>query len=358
MSNYKHIALLACAALFSACESSPSAPKAVSGPTVEPVEYNVTSSENGAPAQKLTYKVGPFSLPAGQKAVTMWEAPGSINFQTEEPLWVTSFEHDIEEAGGNELPPDLLHMAIVSNSGETNPLCTDKETANPFFAATSASPKIELPDGAGYAVLPTDQLDAKVVLQNPTTQDFNNVYFKFTISAVPMKGAKNIKDTVPLLFEADPCGHAPMSVPPKEFSKKEAEFELPQDGIFTKAYGLLQDYGVSVSLTSNGQAAPFWEGKTTVSEGHKVKTLPVYDDPAGITFKSGDRITFEAAYDNPSDNWQSSATGAVMAYMIRTGEEDAPAKEVPASKAAVDAASAQKALLGARLAEPSAQDVP
>ncbi len=328
---------LACAVFFSACASGGSAPKAISGPEVKPVEYNVTSSTGNSAAQKLTYKVGPFSLPAGQKAITMWDAPGSINFQTEEPLWVTSFEHDIEEAGGNELPKDLLHMAIVSNNSEKNPLCADKEVANPFIAATSAIPRIELPEGTGYAILPEDQLDAKVVLQNPTTQDFNNVYFKFTISAIPMKGAKNIKDVAPLLFDTDPCDHTPMSVPPKEFAKKTAEFKMPEDGLLTKAYGLLQDYGVEVSLTSDDQPTPFWEGRAELSEGHQVTSLPVYNDPAGISLKSGDKIVFEAVYDNSSDAWQSAATGAIMAYVVRTGDEEKPT--------AIDATSAQKALI-------------
>lgn len=293
--------------------------------------------------QKLTYKVGPFSLPAGQKAEIMWESPGSITFQTDEPLWLTSFESSIEDGSGDGLPGNLLHLAVLENSSEKNPFCSDKEVPNPFIAVNSVTKEIEMPEGVGYPVLPSDQLSAKVILQNPTAQDFNGVYFKFTLTALAMKAAKNFKDVMPMMFNIDPCNYAPLAVAPKSFVRKRASFILPEDGLLTKAYGLLQDYGVGVSLTEKEQPTPFWESKAELSSDHRIVSLAPFEDPAGLPFKAGDEISLDVIYDNQADQWQSAATGAVMAYLVRTDGERTAGKSETAS--GITAASAQKMLL-------------
>lgn len=274
----------------------------------------------------------------------MWESPGSINFQAEDPLWVVSFESQVEDASGGELPSELLHLAMLTNSSEKNPLCTEKDVANPFVAATSITKKIELPEDHGYAINPTDQLDAKVVLQNPTTQDYENVYFKFTITAIPMKNAKNYKDVVPLMLNVDPCDYYPISVAPKEFLKKDSTFTVPESGLLTKAYGLLQDYGVEVSLSANEQPTPFWDAKAELSKEHKIIELPEFNDPAGIPFKAGDKISLSVVYDNSADVWQNGSIGAVMAYVTRTDDEGTTSKS-SAKAATMTATSAQAAMI-------------
>lgn len=337
----KIIGALLVATALTACSEG------VNGPNINtaPVQKEVVpeASQNGAApstsVQKLTYKVGPFSLASGQKAQVMWESPGSINFQTDEPLWITAFESNIEDGNGGELPPELLHLAVLTNGAEKNTLCTDKEVSNPFAAVTSVTKEIKLPDGDGYAVTPNDQLDAKVILQNPTTQDFTNVYFKFTVTAVPMKSAKGMRDVVPMLLNVDPCDYLPITVAPKEFVKKRATFVVPESGLLTKAYGLLQDYGVEVSLSEKDKPTPFWEAKAELSSDHKVVSIPAFEDPAGIPLKAGDEIALDVAYDNSSEQWQSGAVGAVMAYMVRTdGENATTKKETAPTTSAVSAA--------------------
>jgi len=330
---------------LSACQSS-----GEGGPDLSLAEIKTPTpsiSENGpstsTSVQKLTYKVGPFVLPAGQKAQVMWDAPGSITFKTEEPLWVTSFESSIEDSSGGELPSSLLHLAVLTNASEKNALCTDKEVANPFVAATSITKNIDMPDGAGYPVLSEDQIDAKVVLQNPTSHDFSGVYFKFEITAVPMKAAKNIKDVMPMLLNVDPCDYSPMAVAPKEFVKKEVRFIVPENGLLTKAYGLLQDYGVGVALLEKGQPAPFWEGKAELTGDHKIVSIPVFEDPAGVPLKAGDEISMQVAYDNQAERWQDGAIGAVMAYITRTDDDKEPSSSK--STDVVSTISAQKMLL-------------
>ncbi len=260
----------------------------------------------------------------------MWDEPGFINFQADEPLWVVSFEDSIEESSGSILPRNLLHMAILTNRSENNPLCTEKEVANPFVATSAVTEKVELPEGLGYAVLPEDQLDAKVILKNPTAQDFNDVFYKFTITALPMKTSKNIDDVVPLLLDIDPCDHMPISLPPKEFIKKEVDFSIPENGLLTKAYGLLQNNGIGISLSeANGT---IWEANAKLSEKHEILSLSEFDDPAGIPLNAGDKIKLSVSYENMDNEWHSDATGAVMAYLKRSEAAPKPSKNLDLSE--------------------------
>ena len=306
---------------FAACEEGPNLAIRTENAT-KPVDYSIDTApvipQSGL--QKLTYKVGPFKLSANQKAQIMQDDPGKITFSTDEPMWVTKFTSKITDADGGDLPKDLLYTAIVANSGEKNPLCTDKEVANPFFAANTLNTEIELPEGFGYAVLADEKLETNVVLRNPHSQGFEAVYFEFEITAVPMRMAKNIKDVAPLLLDIDPCDHAPMAIAPKEFVKKRAEFELPEGGRLTKAYGLLQNYGVEVSLTNGKQPTPFWQGKTELDTEHEIVSLKPFEDSSGIPLKSGDSLTMNVIYDNSSTEWKEDATGAVMAYVARSDE--------------------------------------
>ena len=327
---------------LSACSNQGGVPNVSSSPVEEPAPISAITSPPSTTLQKLTYKIGPFSLKAGQKAQTMWESPGSINFQTDEPLWIVSFETAVEDADGGELPNKFLHLAMLTNRSEANPLCTEKETANPFFAATAATGNIKLPENSGYAVLKDDELDAEVVLKNPTAQEFDDVYFKFTLTAVPMMAAKNFQDVMPLFLEIDPCNHAPIIVAPKEFVKKSSTFTVPEDGLLTAAYGLLQDYGVEVSLSAKDQPTPVFEAKAELSSDHKIISLPSFEDPAGIPLFAGDEISLNVAYDNRSEQWHDGATGAIMAYVTRPERDAKPATK---KETAITANNVQKMLL-------------
>ncbi len=315
---------------FVACEEGPNLAIHTQN-AAKPIDYSIDTAPQipKSGLQKLTYKVGPFQLEPRQKAQVMQDDPGKIAFAADEPLWITKFASKIVDADGEDLPNDLLYSAIVANGGEKNPLCSDKEVANPFFAANSINKEIELPDGLGYPVLANERLEANVVLRNPRSQGYKEVYFIFELTAIPMRLAKNMKDVAPMLFDIDPCDHAPIAIAPKEFVKKKAEFELPEGGRLTKAYGLLQNYGVEISLTSGKQPTPFWQGKTELDTEHEIVSLKPFEDSSGIPLKSGESLTMHVIYDNPSTEWKEDATGAVMAYVVRS--DDGAGKNANAS---------------------------
>jgi hypothetical protein len=331
MKASRYLTLLAPVLLLGACAQGANGPavtaaeSAVIGPAVEtPATASEASATTPAPAsrtqlQKLTFQLGPYELPAKTSAEGMREVPGKITFHVDEPLWITSFEPHIESGEGHALPGALLHLAIVSNRSEENPLCSSQRRGNPFAAATSAMRSIDLPEGHGYAVLPEDTLEATVVLQNDSDESYRDVYFRFTLSGVPMKSSKGMGDLTPLLLDVDPCHHKPLAVEPGGFVKRSERFAMPEAGSIVSAYGLLQSFGVEVALAKESDGAPFWKAATAINDNYEVTGLPAYRDATGVPFESGDGIVLTVSYQNFSEAWFNDATTAAMVYLARTG---------------------------------------
>lgn len=267
--------------------------------------------------ERIIYHVGPVDLPAGTSVGAMLEKPLIMRFQTDRPVWVVGFEPRVVDEHGSELPAELLHHAIVSNMHEENDLCSDAAGGNPFFIATSMLTDIELPRGYGYPILATDPLEARAMLANPTDENFAGVYFELTIVTRPMNEFVNLADIKPMLLEIEPCGHKPLEIEPNTFAERYATYRVPKDSDLIMAFGVLEDYGASIALTSGKETMPFWRAEALLDEGHRVVGLEgnPFEDPAGKGFESGDSITLSVAYDNFSESWLSGATAGAMVYL-------------------------------------------
>jgi hypothetical protein len=289
-----------------------------------------TSEEEGGPdpavnekladeawQSRFVFHIGPVDLPKGQDAKGMVDKPLTMSFQTDEAVWVTAFQPKVVDTAGNELPSDLLHQAIVFNKHEENSLCSDGGSGNPIFVATSMLTEIELPQGFGYPVLPSDPLEAQVVLKNSTDKSYAGVYFELTLVARPMNEFTNLADVKPMLVEMDTCDHAPLTVEPGEFEEQKATYRMAQSSRLVVAFGALQDYGASVELTAGTELEPFWVASAELDENHKILQLSnsPYVDSGGVTFSAGDPIMFGVTYDNTSDKWLKTATAGAMVYV-------------------------------------------
>jgi hypothetical protein len=289
-----------------------------------------TSEEEGGPdpavnenladeawQQRFVFHIGPVDLPKDQGAKEMVDNPLKMSFQTDEAVWVTAFEPKVVDSAGNELPSGLLHQAIIFNKHEENPLCSDGGSGNPIFVATSMLTEINLPQGFGYPVLPTDPLEAEIVLKNATDQSYAGVYFELTLVTRPMNEFTNLADVKPMLIEMDTCAHAPLTVEPGEFEEQKATYRVPSSSKLVVAFGALQDYGSSVELTAGTEMEPFWTANAELDENHKILQLSnsPYVDSGGVTFSAGDPIMFGVTYDNTSDKWLKTATAGAMVYV-------------------------------------------
>lgn len=279
------------------------------------------SLKNGQGAQKLVYHVGPVDLNRGASAELMLENPQSLNFQVSEPVWVVGFRPEVVDSQGNPLPGKLLYKAMLLNKHEPNPVCASGSSGNPFAVATSAMTKVEIPDGFGYPLLPDDPLEARVIFQNPTDQDFLGVTFSFELETIPMDKAKGFTDVKAMLLDTDPCDHKPTALEPGAFVEQNKTFTLPDSGHLMVANGVLSNYGVAVSLTHQKEGdvsvLPFWRAEARLDENHNIVDLTPnpFMDPEGVEIGQGDKMTLGVTFDNFSDSWNNEATGGAMIYL-------------------------------------------
>ena len=267
--------------------------------------------------KRYVFHIGPVDLPMGAEVAEMIEAPLTMSFQTDESVWVTAFEPRVVDSAGSELPSELLHQAIVFNKHEENPLCSDGGSGNPIFMATSMLTQIDLPQGFGYPVLPTDPLEAEVVLRNDTDKSYAGVYFELTLVARPMNEFANLKDVKPMLVEMDTCGHAPLTIEPGEFEEQRATYKVAEASSLVVAFGALQDFGASVELTAGTELEPFWISNAELDEDHRIVQLSnsPYVDSGNVSFSAGDPIMIGITYDNTSEKWLKAATAGAMIYV-------------------------------------------
>ncbi|MBT3182545.1 MAG: hypothetical protein HN337_08580 [Deltaproteobacteria bacterium] len=313
--------LIAVAVLLIGCSKSPSDGTNYSdgGPEVAPDSSPAIKDRLALEAglKKIVYHVGPVDIPRGLKSEDMLEKPLIMTFQTDEPVWLVGFSPRVVDANGSKLPSELLHSAIMSNLHEENPLCSDAGGGNPFAAATSMLTEIELPQGYGYPILSTDPLEARVVLQNGSSESYVDVYFELTMLVKPMSEMTKLKDVKPMLIEIDPCTHEAADVAPGKFVEFNATYEVPDDANLIVAHGLLESYGSTVELVARDEATPFWSADANLDEEHRIVSLEgdPFEDSQGVFFKEGDAITMDISYDNSSDEWLDGVTAAAMVYL-------------------------------------------
>ncbi len=308
--------------LFAGCSKGGS-PEFVTPEWTASPEEDGQSAVNEALAREagvlhLIYHVGPVDLPANTSVETMLDKPLIMKFQVDQPLWIIGFEPKVIDASGQKLSPSLLHQAVVSNMHEENPICSEGTGGNPFVVASSLLTKVNLPEGFGYAVLPQDPLEAKVVLYNPTGENYVDVSFELNVIAKPMNEFTGMKDVKPLLFDIEPCTHKPVTVEPEKFVKRQATFTLPGGGSIVVAHGVLHDFAAYVEMTKGNEVMPFWKATALLDETHKIEELTndPFEDPAGIKIKKGDPLTLGVAYDNTETSWLKGASAAAMVYFV------------------------------------------
>jgi hypothetical protein len=267
--------------------------------------------------EKVVYHVGPVDVPTGLKADDMINRPLIMNFQMDKPVWVVGFKPRVVDSKGTELPSRLLHLAIVSNLHEDNPLCTDAGNGNPFMVATSLLTEVNLPQGYGYPLLATDPIESRVMLANETNEAYTDVYFEFTLLVKKMDDFANYQDVKPLLVEIDPCKHETVEIAPKDSVDFSASFEMPLESSLIVANGVLEDFGSAIELSVAGSAEPFWRAESVLDESFKITELAgnPFTDAGAVKFKEGDQVDINVAYDNFSETWIRGATAAALMYL-------------------------------------------
>lgn len=313
---------LFCTFLFlSACSGSSGAPHFLQGGEPPAPAGNLAPAVNGALAaqaglEKLIFHVGPIDIPAHTSVESFLERPLKLDFALTHPAWVVGFAPKVVDATGQELPAALLHHAELINHHEANPLCPSRD-GNPFAIASSLLTTVELPQGYGYPLLPSDPVEAKVVFQNPGEQTYINVFFEITLLTKPMNEFVALKDVQAVLLDFEPCSEQALQIEPGEFAEKTVTHILEKGGDLVLAHGVLQDYGVALQLKKDDALVPFWRSEAKLDSEHHIVDLNdnPFTDAKGVPLADGESVTLGATYNNASDNWLHSAEGAAMLYI-------------------------------------------
>lgn len=304
------------------CGSDDAAPDYVSPEANETIKPNGPKVDDNlakeAWQQRLIYRAGPVSLPAGTKP--MLDKPAVFKFQIDEPVWVIGFAPRVVDESGSELPPELLHQTIVLNMHEENQLCSSSGGGNPIFIATSMMTEVDLPEGYGYPILHTDPIEISAIFANPTDKSYEGVSFELALIARSMNEFTEVADVRAMLVESNPCTHEALKVGPGSLEEKTSVYQMPDSVKIVAANGALQAYGASVELVAGKETEPFWKAEALLDDAHKLTGLTdnPFTDPKGIAFKKGDELTFGVTYNNTSQEWINSATGAAMVYAAPT----------------------------------------
>ena len=307
--------------LCAACSGNSGGPSFLPSSVAPAPAGNIAPAVNGALAaqagsEKLIFHVGPVDIPAHTEVEQFLEHPLKLDFQLSRPAWVVGFAPKVVDSTGQELPATLLHHAELINHHESDPLCPSRD-GNAFAIASSILTKVELPQGYGYPLLPSDPIEAKVVFQNPSDRAYINVFFEIALNTKPMNEFVALKDVQAVLLNFEPCSDKPLEIQPGEFSEKTVTHTLEKGGSLVLAHGVLQDYGVALQLKKDDALVPFWRTEARLDEAHRIIDLNdnPFTDPAGVPLADGGKITLGATYNNASSNWLYSAEGAAMLYI-------------------------------------------
>lgn len=294
----------------------------------EPVDGPISPSVGTTPSvnqelaakaglERIVFRIGPVDLPAGTRVDAMLDRPLVMRFHLSAPAWIVGFEPRVIDVQGARLPGDLLHEALLINAHDEDPLCGAGSSGNPIAAATSLLTDIHFPDGYGYPILPTDPLEARVVLKNQTDKSYPDVSFEIALLTKPMNELMDFKEIVPVLLEFDPCDHEPIDIPPGEFKPRTQTFTMARGGNIVLANGLAGDFAATISLAKDQDAAPFWQAAARLDEDHRLLGLDPnpFEDPAGVSIAAGGNLLLSLTYDNTSTDWLAGAPAGAMVYL-------------------------------------------
>ncbi len=331
MKLFRNIALILIILSFAACNKNSSQPRFLEDEPDQSEQTNqqadqanfeqVSSAINERLAEEtgikyFIYHVGPVDLPAYTQLDDALAQPLVMNFHVDKPLWIIGFKPKVIDASGQDLPQSLLFQAIVSNKHEENPLCENEAKGNPFIAANSTLTEIDFPKGYGYPVLPSDPLEAEVILYNSSNITYVDVSFELVVIAKEMNQYTGLKDVKPLLVDIDACTHQPLSIQPQEFTERQISFEVPGPGNLLIGQGLMHRYASFLELFRNSDSTSFWRAEALLDENHYIEELigNPFEDPNGVEFKQDDLLTMKVGYENTSDSWYNGANAAAMVY--------------------------------------------
>ncbi len=358
------LALVAAACGSSARTAAPKNPAPTTAPHggISPVTEDIASLTpiSSAPepgAERLHFKVGPFTVEPGQNNIANRSAHAQ---QPPVDGWIVGIRPNLEYANGKTPGVDVIHLhhAVWVNLSATDATASLPER---FFAVGEEKSNLKLPAGYGYQYKATDRWLLDYMLHN-LTPNRAQVWITYDIDFIPATSpaAKGIVPAHPVWMDVrngevypvfdipHGAGHggeytypddAPNAYPAG--STPLNQWTVPQDGVLLATAGHVHPGGLRDDMWLQRKGATALPGGAkpgTTDTAHIFSSVGHYYEPAGpvswdvtmsatpsnwrVQVHKGDKLSINATYDSSKNAWYEGMGIMVVWWAYGTGGTD------------------------------------
>ncbi len=310
-----------------------------------------------AGAERLHFKVGPFTVEPGQNNIANRSAQSQ---QPQQNGWIVGIRPNLVDARGKTPGVDVIHLhhAVWVNLAAKD--ITDPALPERFFAVGEEKTILKFPPGYGYAYKTSDRWFLNYMLHNNTSKR-ETLWVTYDIDFIPASAreAKNIKPARPIWMDVQNGETYPV-FDVSRGSGHDGEFTYPddaknpypggpaknvwtvdQDGTLIGTAGHVHPGGLrdDMWLQRAGATAPKDEAKPgSPDTTHLFSSVSHYYEPAGpvswdvsmsatpedwrVKVRKGDKLSVTATYDTKLASWYE-GMGIMVVWMAsdNTGKD-------------------------------------
>lgn len=290
-------------------------------------------------AQSLTLRVGPLDLPAHTNHSAMAQAP-DLFWTVPIDGWLIAYHPRLVDAGGNEVPPRLLHHVGFWNTARSDFLCPDKEE-HIFGAGGEMNDWPGMP-GYGYRVTKDDRIRIATMFHNPTDDSYPQAYLEVRVEyrarSSPGGVTPKMISVYPAWFDVKECGSSGYDLKPGK-NVTSGEITLKYSGTLLGVGGHMHDFARRLVLQNLTRNQPIAALDANLDAEGRIVSMPIKTfaasaaaiqagegsaTPAKLSERSGgyrlnrgEQIRVTAVYDNRTGkSLRDGAMGIVVGYFV------------------------------------------
>lgn len=267
------------------------------------------------PAQVLTVRLGPLSLPAHADHMAVAQAPDlflTLLFDG----WLIAYHPRLVDDAGTTLPSRLLHHVAFWNTVRPDFLCPQKEEH--IFGAGSEMNDWPALLGVGYRVAKGDRIRISTMFHNPTDTPFPKTYLEVRAEYKLLADGPRLKSVYPTWFDVEQCGNSEYDLKPGK-NVTTGEFTLGYAGMLLGVGGHLHDYGRQLYLENATRKEEIARLDSKLDSEGRMLFIPIvtFAERGGYRLNRGEVVKVTAIYDNPTGKpLPEGAMGIVVGYFL------------------------------------------
>ncbi|MGO9876636.1 MAG: hypothetical protein ACLPVY_22915 [Acidimicrobiia bacterium] len=348
------LALVLVAGACGSSSSSPSSAPSAKTPAVSPDTQDISSLTPMSPApdngaERLHFKVGPFTVQPGQNNI---ENRGAAAQQPPVDGWIVGIRPNLVYANGKTPPVDVIHLHHAVWLNMSAPDATAPGLPQRFFAVGEEKTNLKFPPGYGYPYKTSDRWLLDYMLHN-LTPNRAQVWITYDIDFIPATSpaAKGIVAVRPIWMDVQNGEGYPVFNVPKGGGQNgnytypddatnpylggpaKNVWTVDQNGVLISTAGHVHPGGLHTDLwlQRDGAVVPANLAKPgTTDTVHLFTSVAHYYEPAGpvswdmsmsatpenwhVQVHKGDKLEITATYGSKNESWYE-AMGIMVVWM-------------------------------------------